>query len=69
VVLQPNVRATRMMEELFGYLVDHPQELGEFSRKRLRKLGLHRTVCDYIAGMTDLYVMKEHGRLISGRAD
>lgn len=66
VVHEPNVRATRMMEELFGYLIKHPRDLGEFSRKRLRKLGLHRTVSDYIAGMTDLYVMKEHERLVSG---
>jgi dGTPase len=64
VVHKPNIRATRMMEELFAYLLEHPKALGEFSRKRLRKLGLHRTVCDYIAGMTDLYVMKEHQRLV-----
>jgi dGTP triphosphohydrolase len=29
---------------------------------------LHRTVCDYIAGMTDRYVMVEYVR-ISGRGD
>lgn len=64
IVHGPNVRATRMMRELFEFLLGHPKELGEFSRQRLRKLGLHRTVCDYIAGMTDLYVMKEHSRLV-----
>jgi dGTP triphosphohydrolase len=52
------------MEELFRYLLDHPTALGEFSRGRVRRLGLHRTVCDYIAGMTDLYVIKEHDRLV-----
>ncbi|PYL11801.1 MAG: hypothetical protein DMF48_05045, partial [Verrucomicrobia bacterium] len=26
------------------------------------KEGLHRTVCDYIAGMTDRYVMEEYAR-------
>jgi dGTPase len=66
VVHQPNIRAIRLMEELFEYLVEHPRALGEFSKKRLRKLGLHRTVCDYIAGMTDLYVIKEHERLLGG---
>ncbi len=65
VVHGPNVRATRLMEELFNHLIKHPKGLGEFSRKRLRKLGLHRTVSDYIAGMTDLYVIREHERLIS----
>ena len=64
VVHGPNVRATQMMEQLFEYLIEHPKALGDFSRKRLRQLGLHRTVSDYIAGMTDLYVMKEHERLV-----
>ncbi|HTG44645.1 MAG TPA: deoxyguanosinetriphosphate triphosphohydrolase [Verrucomicrobiae bacterium] len=64
VVHEPNVRAIQRMEELFCYFIEHPKALGEFSRKRMRKLGLHRTVCDYIAGMTDLYVIKEHERLI-----
>jgi len=68
VVHRPNIRATRMMEELFVHLLKHPKALGEFSRKRLRKFGLHRTVCDYIAGMTDLYVMKEHERLVAANA-
>lgn len=63
-VHHPNRKAVRRMEELFRYLLDHPTALGEFSRGRVRRLGLHRTVCDYIAGMTDLYVIKEHDRLV-----
>jgi dGTPase len=63
-VHSPNVRATKLMEELFEYYIENPKELGEVSRKKIRKLGLHRAVCDYIAGMTDLYVMKEHERLL-----
>ncbi|MGN6386061.1 MAG: deoxyguanosinetriphosphate triphosphohydrolase [Verrucomicrobiota bacterium] len=62
VVHQPNLRATRMMSELFEFLLEHPSEMG--SKKHIRKLGLERTVCDYIAGMTDLYVMREHERLV-----
>ena len=34
--------------------------------RRVEKEGLHRTVCDYIAGMTDRYVMEEYAR-IAGR--
>lgn len=64
VVHSPNVRAIKLMEELFDYYLEHPKQLGEVARKKIRKLGLHRTVCDYIAGMTDLYVMKEHERLL-----
>jgi dGTPase len=37
--------------------------LGESATKRIDTEGLHRTVCDYIAGMTDRYLMEEHVRL------
>jgi dGTPase len=63
VVHQPNERAVRMMEQLFRYDLEHPQEIGLVARKRARKIGLHRAVCDYIAGMTDRYVIQEHQRL------
>ena len=27
--------------------------------------GLHRTVCDYLSGMTDRYLIEEHARLFA----
>ena len=63
VVHEPNERAVRVMEQLFQYYVKNPSEIGTQSRKRIKKIGLHRAVCDYIAGMTDRYVMQEHHRL------
>ena len=27
------------------------------------RVGLHRTVCDYVSGMTDRYLLDEHARL------
>ncbi|MBI3877956.1 MAG: deoxyguanosinetriphosphate triphosphohydrolase [Verrucomicrobia bacterium] len=67
VVHGPNLRAVRMLEELFRFYLANPRELGEQSRKRIRLDGLHRAVCDYLAGMTDRYAMQEHARLV-GRA-
>ncbi|MEW6303268.1 MAG: deoxyguanosinetriphosphate triphosphohydrolase [Verrucomicrobiota bacterium] len=64
VVHQPNLRAVRMLEELFNFYLAHAKEIGELSRKRIRKEGLHRAVCDYIAGMTDRYLQLEYERLI-----
>lgn len=63
VVHEPNERAVRVMEQLFQYYVKNPSEVGTQSRKRIKKIGLHRAVCDYIAGMTDRYVIQEHNRL------
>jgi dGTPase len=53
----------RILEQVFKYCLANPREIGEQARKRIRKEGLHRTVCDYIAGMTDRYVLQEHQRL------
>ena len=63
VVHQPNVRAVRMLEQLFNHFLEHPDEIGALSRKRIRKDGLRRAVCDYLSGMTDRYAIQEHQRL------
>jgi len=63
VVNDPHVRANRFLKDLFNYFLKHPAEIGGRSRKRIRQAGVHRAVCDYLAGMTDRYVMLEHQRL------
>lgn len=63
VVHQPNLRAVKMLEDMFLHYLKHHGDIGEQTRKRARKLGWHRTVCDYIAGMTDRYVQIEHARV------
>lgn len=63
VVHKPNMRAVAMLEELFHHYLKHHKEIGEQFRKRARKLGWQRTVCDYLAGMTDRYVQIEHARV------
>ena len=63
VVHRPNLRAVKMLEQLFKYFLAHPKEIGDSSKRRLKKTGLHRAVCDYLAGMTDRYVMLGCDRL------
>ena len=67
VVHQPNLRAVKLLGQLFKYFLAHPQEIGESSQKRIKKTGLHRAVCDYLAGMTDRYVMLESERIFGKR--
>ncbi|MBI4661121.1 MAG: deoxyguanosinetriphosphate triphosphohydrolase [Verrucomicrobia bacterium] len=64
-VHEPNLRAVKMIEELFQYYLNHHEQVGEQSRKRARKIGWPRAICDYIAGMTDRYVMLEYQRLLA----
>jgi len=62
-VSEVNRRACEMLQQVFqAYLAD-PDKLGETAAKRIETEGLHRTVCDYIAGMTDRYLMEEHARI------
>ena len=63
VVHGPNLRAVRMLEDLFRFYSEDHSRAGLHTRKRARKLGWPRAICDYLAGMTDRYVMVEHQRL------
>jgi dGTPase len=62
-VAEVNRRACEMLRCVFeAYLVD-PDRLGDGATRRIENQGLHRTVCDYVAGMTDRYLMEEYERI------
>ncbi len=62
-VAEVNKRACTMLRTVFeSYLID-PGRLGDGAANRLESEGLYRTVCDYVAGMTDRYLMEEYTRL------
>jgi dGTPase len=63
-VNEPHIRARKVLEDLFKHYVAHPQEIGSQARKRARKDGWPRAVCDYLAGMTDRYALQEHQKLV-----
>jgi dGTPase len=62
-VAEVNRRACEMLRRVFEAYLAAPDRLGEGATRRVEKEGLHRTVCDYIAGMTDRYVMEEYARI------
>jgi dGTPase len=62
-VAEVNGRACEMLRKVFESYIVEPSWLGETAAKRMEAEGLHRTVCDYIAGMTDRYLMEEYARL------
>jgi dGTPase len=65
-VNEPHIRAKRLLRDLFRFYLLHPKEIGAQARKRVRQTGRHRAICDYLAGMTDRYVVLEHQRLLGG---
>jgi dGTPase len=47
------------IRRLFGELVAHPDLLPEAQQARVQRDGLERAVCDYIAGMTDRFLLQQ----------
>jgi len=64
VVNEPHLRARRVLQELFAFYLEHPHRLGAAARRRARRDGRERALCDYLAGMTDRYALLEHQRLL-----
>lgn len=58
-----NTRACERLGDVFKAYLKKPSLLGAATSRRIKADGLHRTVCDYISGMTDRYLLDEHARL------
>ncbi len=59
-------QARKIISELFQAYLGSPALLPARYRERIEEHGLHRTVCDYVAGMTDRFCRAERAR-IAGR--
>lgn len=53
-------RAGHVIESVYHYLIDHPELLPADSSRRIQVEGIERTVCDYVAGMTDRYILTRY---------
>ena len=53
-------KAKAMLQRLFEHYVAHPEALPEDFHPQLSFDGMERTVCDYIAGMTDNYAVDKY---------
>jgi len=58
-----NQRGCSLLESLFNRYIERPSLIGKKASRRLKKEGLHRTVADYLAGMTDRYCIEQHREL------
>jgi dGTPase len=50
----------RALEGLFRFFLEHPRSLPPTHHAKLKDEPLHRVVGDYIAGMTDHYLLEQH---------
>ena len=75
-VLKVRVKAERVMNDLFNGFQSQQKPMPDHWQQRVEEAGgltddtaRARIVCDYIAGMTDRYAIREHERLYSVRWD
>ena len=62
-VVRMTDKGQRFIRSLFEAYLKKPGQLPPALRERIKKDGLHRAICDYIAGMTDRYILEEYKRL------
>ena len=64
-VIRMSVKAEQVITALFNRYREKPRILPAHIQQRISQVGLHRTVCDYIAGMTDRFAIEEHQKLFN----
>ncbi|HCK66590.1 MAG TPA: deoxyguanosinetriphosphate triphosphohydrolase [Anaerolineae bacterium] len=64
-VVRMQVKAEKTISDIFHAYRAEPAMLPEHVQFFVEKRGLERTICDYIAGMTDRYAVEEHQKLFN----
>jgi len=62
-VVRMQVKAERILTNLFNAYRAEPSILPTHVQEQVEQFGLERTICDYIAGMTDRFAIEEHQKL------
>ncbi|MEE8317840.1 MAG: deoxyguanosinetriphosphate triphosphohydrolase [Candidatus Omnitrophota bacterium] len=62
-VIRMSDKAKRFIKELFDVYNEKPEQLPPSDQGKIERYGIHRVVCDYIAGMTDRYALQEYKKL------
>ena len=66
-VVRMGDKAGRIVRDLFQSFVAEPRQLPPHYQEQIERDGVHRVVCDYIAGMTDRFALDEHRKLFDPR--
>lgn len=59
-------RSIRCLEELFGYYLQQPNSMPDSYEQMTQETPRHMVVCDYIAGMTDQFLLRQHQEHLGG---
>jgi dGTPase len=65
-IVEDRRRSVEALDQLFQYLLDHPDGMPGYFARQAERVPRHRVVCDYIAGMTDSYLLRLHRERVGG---
>jgi len=54
----------KIVSDLFHYWIEQPSALPASYQRQMESEPAHRVICDYIAGMTDNYILDQHRKLL-----
>ena len=63
-IVEERDRSVNALEQLFRYYLAHPESMPEYYFELAAREPRHRVVCDYIAGMTDHFLLRQHRELV-----
>jgi len=63
-IVEERERSVEALEQLFHHYVGHPEAMPEQYSEQAEREPLHRVVCDYIAGMTDHYLLRQYRAVV-----
>jgi len=67
IVMGLNRQGALILDTLFDTYVKNPTLMGPHAVRRIKKDGVHRAACDFLAGMTDSYARIQFNSLIGDR--
>jgi len=62
-VVRMQVKAERLINDLFSAYLENPAIMPHHVQAWAKERSMERTICDYIAGMTDRYAVEEYTKL------
>ncbi len=68
VIVEDRDRSVEALGNLFRYYVEHPEAMPKYYSELALREPRHRVVCDYIAGMTDHFLLRLHRELLGATA-
>jgi len=63
-IVEDRERSVAALDALFGYFLEHPERMPPFHAELTAREPRHRVVCDYIAGMTDHFLLRQCHELL-----